>query len=72
MHRIREAKVTALLTQQQQLQAEVDEQQTAVEQAKTDRDLLQQQRAAQQEAYQDELATYQRSRARYETLSELE
>lgn len=66
-----EAKVTALLTQQQQLQAEVDEQQTAVEQAKTDRDLLQQQRAAQQEAYQDELATYQRSRARYETLSEL-
>ena len=59
------------MTQQQQLQAEVDEQQTAVEQAKTDRDLLQQQRAAQQQAYQDELATYQRSRARYETLSEL-
>ncbi|MFK5282503.1 chromosome segregation protein SMC, partial [Lacticaseibacillus paracasei] len=41
------------------------------EQAKTDRDQLQQQRAAQQQAYQDELATYQRSRARYETLSEL-
>ncbi|EPD09519.1 chromosome segregation ATPase, partial [Lacticaseibacillus paracasei subsp. paracasei Lpp48] len=44
------------MTQQQQLQAEVDEQQTAVEQAKTDRDQLQQQRAAQQQAYQDELA----------------